>query len=65
MIIGNLTGDLDDVVVEDAADKVKVAEYERFLEIEADGDDVFGVASRELFHILYLELVLEQELFVV
>lgn len=52
-------------MVEDAADKVKVAEYERFLEIEADGDDVFGVASRELFHILYLELVLEQELFVV
>lgn len=65
LIIGNLTGYLDDVVVESAADKIKVTEYERFLEIEADGDDIFGVASTEPPYVLYLELMFEQELLVV
>jgi hypothetical protein len=60
-----LAGDFDDVVVENAADKLEVAEYKRFLKIKADGDNVFGIASREPPYILYLELVLEQEFFVV
>lgn len=65
MIVGNLAGDLDDVVVENATDKLKVAEYERFLEIEADGDDVFRIAFREPPYIFYLEFMLEQEFFVI
>ena len=52
-------------MVENAADKLKVAKYERFLEIEANGDNVFCIASGEPPHILYLELMLEQEFFVV
>ena len=52
-------------MVENAADKVKVAEYKRFLEIEANGDNVFCIASTEPSYILYLELVLEQEFLVV
>lgn len=65
LIIRNLTGYLDDVVVENPTDKVEVAKYERFLEIEADGDNVFGVASTEPPYVLYLELMFEQEFLVV
>lgn len=65
LVIGNLAGNLDYVVVENTSDKLEVTEDERFLGVEADGDNVFCIASRELLYILYLELVLEQELFVV
>ena len=61
----DLARDLGDVAVERAADVVVVAEDERLLEAEADGDDVARVALRELVRLLGLELVLEQELFVV
>lgn len=52
-------------MIERATDKVKVAEYERFLEVEANGDDILGVASTEPPYVLYLELMFEQEFLVV
>lgn len=60
-----MAGDLDNVAVESTTDILEVTEYERLLEIDADGDNVFCIASRELLYILYFELVLEQELLVV
>lgn len=52
-------------MVERTTDKLEITEYECFLDIEANGDNVFCVAPREPPYILYLELMFEQEFFVV
>ena len=61
----NLPRDLGDVAVKCAAHKVKVAEYERFLDVESDRNDIPGVLLRERIGLLNFEFVFEQEFLIV
>ena len=60
-----MAGDARDVLVEGAVHIGVVAEDEGLVEVEADGDDILGILSRELLHLLDFQLVLEQELLIV
>jgi len=61
----DLTGDLGNVLVELSPDVIVVAEDERLLRFETDGNNVFGVLLRESVGLLDLELVLEEEFLVI
>ena len=62
---GDLTGDLGDVLVELSSDVVVVAEDERLLQLETDGDNIFGVLLRKGVGLIDFELVLEEEFLVI
>ena len=57
--------DLGNVLVELSPDVIVVTEYECLLQLEADGDDVFGILLRKSVGLINFELVLEEELLVV
>ena len=61
----DLTGDLGDILVELSPNIVVIAEDERLLQLESDSNDVFGVLFRESIGLIYFELVLEEEFFVI
>lgn len=46
-----------DILVECPTDKVEIAEYEGFLHVEANGNDVHSIQSRVLFDVVYIDLV--------
>ena len=60
-----MTGDLGDILVELSPNIVVIAEDERLLQLESDSNDVFGVLFRESIGLIYFELVLEEEFFVI
>ena len=62
---GDLTRDLGNVFVELPPNVVIVAENERLLQFETDGDDIFGVLFRESIGLINFELMLEEEFFVI
>lgn len=57
--------DLRDIAIESTTNEVVIAEDERLLEVESDGDDIPCVFLRKFVRLLYLEFVLEQKLLVV
>jgi len=61
----DLTGDLGNVLVELSPDVVIVAEDERLLRFETDGDNIFGVLLRESVGLIDFELVFEEEFLVI
>ena len=61
----DLTGDLGDVLVELPPDVIVVAEDERLLQLETDGNDILGVLLRESVGLFGFKLVLEKELLVI
>jgi hypothetical protein len=61
----DLTGDLGDVLVELPPNVIVVAEDERLLQLETDGNDILGVLLRESVRLFGFELVLEKELLVI
>jgi hypothetical protein len=62
---GDLPGDLGNVLVELSSDVVVVAEDERLLQLETDGNDILGVLFRESVGLIDFELVLEEEFLVI
>ena len=65
LVVGDLSGDFGDVLVEHATHVFVVAEDEGLLEIKSTSDDVLCILPRKLLGLLGLKLVLEEELFVV
>ena len=61
----DLTGDLGDILVELSPNIVVIAEDERLLQLESDSNNIFGVLLRESIGLIYFELVLEEEFFVI
>ena len=61
----DLTGDLGDVLVELPPNVIVVAEDERLLQLETDGNDILGVLLRESVGLFGFKLVLEKELLVI
>lgn len=64
-IVSDLARYLGDVLVECSSHVCVIAEDEGFLNVETNGNDVFGVGPGELFCLFDLELGLEQELLVI
>ena len=61
----DLTGDFGDILVELSPNIVVIAEDERLLQLESDSNNIFGVLLRESIGLIYFELVLEEEFFVI
>ena len=61
----DLTRDFGDVLVELSPDIIVVAEDESLLQLEPDGNNVFGVLLRESVGLVDFELVFEEELLVI
>ena len=61
----DLTGNLGNVLVEFSANVVVVAENERLLQFETDGNDIFGILLCESVGLVNFELVLEEEFLVI
>jgi len=62
---GDLTGNLGNVLVEFSANVVVVAENERLLQFETDGNDILGILLCESVCLVNFELVLEEEFLVI
>ena len=62
---GDLTRDLGNVLIELSPDVVIITENERVLQLEANGDDIFGVLLRKSVGLVGFELVLEKEFLVI
>jgi hypothetical protein len=65
LAVCDLSRDLGDVLVECPADVVVIAEYERLLDVESYGDDVFRVLDRIPLCLLHFQFMLEQEFLIV
>ena len=65
LVVCDLARDFGDILIEWATNICVVAEDERLFEIEANSDDISGIEPRKLFHLNDLELMLEQEFFIV
>ena len=57
--------DLGNVLVELSPDVIVVAEYEGLLQVETDGNDVFGILFRKSVGLINFKLVLEEKLLVI
>lgn len=65
LVVGDCSGNLEDVAVERSADVVQVGKDERLVEIKSTCNDVFGVFVRKFVYLIELELGLHQKLFVI
>jgi len=62
---GDLAGNLGNVLVEFPANVVVVAENERLLQFETDGNDIFSILLCESVGLVNFELVLEEEFLII
>lgn len=60
-VLRDVAGNLDHILIEAAAHEVKVAEEKRLFDVEANGQDVGGVAAGKSLHLLQTEHLLAKD----